>query len=102
MSIVEPENKVKSLSPPRERKQRFTRLDIAGAKGWRVSENGLVFKHQRRQPTEHEEFPQFPTVDFGLDYKGFLLPASDRKGLLLLDEIVCLAFNGWPVGAQDS
>jgi hypothetical protein len=101
MSLVKPENKVKKTvtSPEtqvRISKQRFTRKDIAGAKGWQIGENGLPYKHRKRQPTWDAEFPQFPTVDFGNDYTGFLLPASGRKGLLLLDEIVCQTFHGWP------
>jgi hypothetical protein len=91
------ESKVKVLSPtPPARPRRFPRRDIAGAAGWQISANGAAHKHRKPQPTEHEEFPQFPTLDVGKDYKGCLLPASDRKGLLLLDEIVCFAFNGLP------
>lgn len=65
-----------------------------GADGWQVNGRGDLFKHMRRkQPYTRTGMP---VIYLGDDYHGPLLPAYEHHGEVFLDEIVALAFHGFP------
>ena len=88
--------------------KRFARRAIQGIdKPWQVNAAGEIRKYDRLQ-TIGKELGGLPTIDFGSHYVngeyvraylGPVPPAGEFSDTCrLLDEIVCLAFHGYPPG----
>ncbi|MCX2714214.1 hypothetical protein [Mycolicibacterium sp. J2] len=77
-----------SISELRERR------DIWGAYGWQVNGYGHLYKHMRRKYPRN--LSGLPVIYLGEQYFGPLLPASEYHGEVFLDEVVALAFHGFP------
>lgn len=99
MLFIEGKNKLLEVSPLQSRSpatpsELRERRDVRGADGWQVNGRGELFKHMRRKQAYSRT--GMPVIDLGEQYFGPLLPAYEHYGEVFLDEIVALAFHGFP------